>query len=137
LRQVDKVYAYITHGKRLLVFEHVGMPEAGWQVPGGTVEPGETLEAAVLREVWEETGLANVQIARFLGQRVRDMSDFGRDEEQRRHYFHLTVTEEPPERWRHLAEDQYIFEFSWADMPDGAPPLIADFGALLPALDIR
>lgn len=135
MRQVDKVYAYIMRGKRLLVFEHVGIPEAGWQVPGGTVEPGETSEAAVLREVWEETGLANVQIVRFLGEQMRDMSDFDRDETQRRRFFHLTVTEEPPERWRHLAEGRYIFEFTWAAMPDSAPPLIADLGALLPALD--
>jgi 8-oxo-dGTP diphosphatase len=33
-------------------------PQAGrWSVPGGHVEPGETPEAAVLRELLEETGL--------------------------------------------------------------------------------
>ncbi|MPY93870.1 MAG: NUDIX domain-containing protein [Acidimicrobiia bacterium] len=34
-------------------------PGAGlWSVPGGRVEPGETLAAAVVREVAEETGLS-------------------------------------------------------------------------------
>jgi len=36
-------------------------PQAGrWSVPGGHVEPGETPEAAVLRELGEETGLHGV-----------------------------------------------------------------------------
>ena len=134
MRLVEKVYAYITHGNRLLVFQHVGMPEAGWQVPGGTVEPGETLEAAMLREVWEETGLPKIALVRLLGERMREMRDFGRDEVQRRYFFQLRVPDEPPERWQHLAEGRFTFAFSWAALPDDVPQLIADLGALLPAL---
>ena len=40
----EKVYAYILRkddkGKQLLVFDHVNFPDAGTQVPGGTVEKG-------------------------------------------------------------------------------------------------
>jgi 8-oxo-dGTP pyrophosphatase MutT (NUDIX family) len=134
LRLVDKVYAYVTHDNRLLVFQHVGIPEAGWQVPGGTVEPGEAAEAAVLREIGEETGLSQVALVRPLGMQMREMQDFGRDEVPRRHFFHLRVMNVPPERWQHLAEGRYTFDFTWATLPDSVPPLIADLGALLPAL---
>lgn len=54
---VEKVVAYITkekHGvKQLLVFAHLDLPEAGIQVPAGTVDPGEEIPRAVLREVAE------------------------------------------------------------------------------------
>ena len=43
--------------RELLVFQHAGMPEASLQVPGGTVEQGETPIDAVAREVLEESGL--------------------------------------------------------------------------------
>ena len=36
-----KVFAYLTHGHRLLVFRHADFPEAGIQVPAGTVQPDE------------------------------------------------------------------------------------------------
>ncbi len=44
-----KVFAYITHGHHLLVFRHLYVPEAGIQVPAGTVEENERSEDAVLR----------------------------------------------------------------------------------------
>lgn len=57
------------HG-RLLVIRRGHPPNRGlWSVPGGRVERGETEEAAVIREVAEETGLA-VGVGALLG-RVR------------------------------------------------------------------
>ena len=45
-----KVFAYITNRQRLLLFRHVYAPEAGIQVPAGTLEVGESPEEGVLRQ---------------------------------------------------------------------------------------
>jgi ADP-ribose pyrophosphatase YjhB (NUDIX family) len=43
---------------RLLLIKRGHDPEAGrWSLPGGRIEPGETDEQALIREVHEETGL--------------------------------------------------------------------------------
>jgi 8-oxo-dGTP pyrophosphatase MutT (NUDIX family) len=37
-----------------------------WGIPSGHVEPGETVEEAIIREIWEETGL-RVKVTRLIG----------------------------------------------------------------------
>jgi 8-oxo-dGTP pyrophosphatase MutT (NUDIX family) len=37
-----------------------------WSMPGGAIDPGESVEQGVLREVWEETGL-HVRVVRLVG----------------------------------------------------------------------
>ncbi len=65
---IEKVTAFITQERNgvkvVLVFKH---PTAGVQIPAGSVEVGEDLETAVLRETYEETGLQQVKIEKYLG----------------------------------------------------------------------
>lgn len=44
----------------------VKSPRRGWEYPGGMVEPGETFQAALLREIKEEAGI-DVEITAFIG----------------------------------------------------------------------
>jgi 8-oxo-dGTP pyrophosphatase MutT (NUDIX family) len=69
--ELRKVTAFVTRGRgreaELLVFRH-GI--SGVQVPAGTVEQGESFEAAVVRETMEETGLTGDLLPTRLGQRT-------------------------------------------------------------------
>jgi len=136
--EIKKVVAYITSGRRLLVFEHTEFPEAGIQVPAGTVDPGEDPQTAVLREAYEETGLSNLKLVRALGKRTFK----GDGRTYVRHFFRLFYPGQPPERWRHMEEDPsndtnepIEFELYWASWPDGIPALPAEMDALLAAVD--
>lgn len=44
----------------------VNSPRRGWEYPGGMVEPGETFEDALLREIREESGI-EAEIVGFIG----------------------------------------------------------------------
>ena len=96
-----KVLAYITSGSRLLVFRHTQHPEAGIQVPAGKVEQGESLGEAVLREAREESGLQNLQICAYLGADELSVVLSGKPTQIQRHFYHLILDAETPERWIH------------------------------------
>lgn len=52
---------------RILVMERGTEPFKGcWVLPGGIVEPGETVENAAVREALEETGL-ELRVERLIG----------------------------------------------------------------------
>ena len=51
------VIMLITHGNNVLMGRSPGWPEGMYSLLAGFVEPGETIEAAVRREVYEEAGI--------------------------------------------------------------------------------
>ena len=66
-RTDQAIIAAITDGTRLLLGRQANWPARRWSVVAGFVEPGETLEQTIAREVMEETGVrVHTQTARYL-----------------------------------------------------------------------
>jgi 8-oxo-dGTP diphosphatase len=131
-----KAFAYITKGTKLLVFKQPDSPEAGIQVPAGTIEEDEAPEDGVMREAWEETALEGLKRCCFLGEQIREMSDYGKQEIHHRYFYHL-LCEDAPESWSHgeySPSDEpehnnkilrHRFDFYWLDLAE-MPELIAE-----------
>jgi putative (di)nucleoside polyphosphate hydrolase len=110
-----KVFCYIvrTNRKRpqLLVFN--SLDEAGWEVPKGAVEAGETLEEAALREIKEEAGLAAVAFVKRLG------VTYYRNEEQ--HFLLFEANQELPTTFFHTVtgagvDRGFRYDYRWLDV---------------------
>ena len=133
-----KVITYITNLERLLVFRHTQFPEAGIQVPAGTVERGEEIEAAAMREAGEETGLTDLLMEGHLGSDTIQATLSGKTATVTRHFFHLRLPGTAPQRWIHYEHNPsdgspapIEFEFFWVQFPGEVPPLSGDQGAFL------
>jgi len=139
MEAIAKVVIYMVDRGHLLVFVHPDAPEAGLQVPAGSVKPREQLLVAAQRELKEETGLQAANF-RLLGKVRYDMTTHGRNEIHERSFFITEPLEEQPlnRRWRHHEThdgigDPDVFELYWLalDTPGLASTLEAGQGALL------
>ena len=89
------------------------------RLPKGHIEPGEEPEATALREVCEETGLADLEIAADLGERIVEF-DYQGDHYRRteRYFLMRKISERTVARSKKDAAD---FHPVWAPMAQAAP----------------
>jgi 8-oxo-dGTP pyrophosphatase MutT (NUDIX family) len=121
VRRRLRVLAYVTRErdgvKELLVFDHRDDPTAGTQVPAGRVDPGETLEDCLARELDEEAGLR--------GSIVRELAPPVWPKRYENHAYELRVEGgETPDSWEHEVHGKgddagLVFVYRWVPVrPD-------------------
>jgi 8-oxo-dGTP diphosphatase len=115
-------------GSILMVRRGRGPAQGTWSVPGGRVEPGETLAEAVVRELAEETGLVGV-CESLIGWAERIGSDY--------HYvildFAVTImSDDDPVAGDDAAEARWVplFEVAELTLADGLAEFLHDHGIL-------
>lgn len=96
---------------QILVFRH---PLSGIQIVKGTVEENEGLEAAALRELFEESGIQKASIQHYLGLHI--------PKEVGPHWsvFLCEVHESLQDEWTHYCLDDggLTFQFFWHSMSE-------------------
>jgi 8-oxo-dGTP pyrophosphatase MutT (NUDIX family) len=136
-KRKKKVLAYIFRqtktGPELLIFAHRDYPEAGLQVPGGTLDEGEDPLTGVLREVKEEAGLENFTSVKLLGE--AEYVATKKKEIHLRRFFQLTYDETCETTFIHTVtagkEDEgLVFLYRWIKLLE-LPELAADQGSML------
>jgi len=120
----QRVLAYVTRERdgriELLVFDQQGDPEAGTQVPAGRIDPGETLEQGLLRELHEEAGLGRVRIVRELP----ILGDWVERSLYENHAFEVRIEEETLDSFEHVVHGDgddagLVFLYRWVGVDSG------------------
>jgi 8-oxo-dGTP pyrophosphatase MutT (NUDIX family) len=116
----NRVVVYVERDDGLLVFDHRHNPEAGTQVPAGGVEVGESIGAAAIREVREETGVPLDEIPVLLGTHEH-LDGLGRPALS--HFFRAAAPHGLPQAWEHVvsgdgADATLVFDCRFDPAPE-------------------
>lgn len=108
----EKVFIYLTRvhesASQLLVFE--SHDEPGFEVPKGSVEPGESLSKAVQRELLEEAGITTIRIHKQLGS--------SRWQNEQQHFYLVEGAADLPDCFEHTVtglgiDSGFRYHFQW------------------------
>ncbi len=126
---VTKVLAILIHPQKPLILVHEPDFEDYdcLRMPGGGVEPGESFEDAIERELFEECGLTDIEIVRKVGMIEYASQEDGN--ERQRHAYLLRSPKNLPDSWQHVGtgdgpDAEVVFTHFWVG--------VADFGRIEP-----
>ncbi|MFQ6327864.1 NUDIX hydrolase [Nocardia sp. CWNU-33] len=119
------VGAVVQHDGKVLLLQRPTDDFMGgiWELPSGKVDPGETLDQALIREVKEETGLDITGIRNYLGE-----FDYQSGSGKKNRQFNFTVDVVDPEPVELTEHDAY----TWTGLSE-EPPVTDAVKAVLAA----
>jgi len=105
-------YVENTHHELLVFFRR-----GSWDMPKGKIDPGETPEAAAVREVQEETGLQNVHLGAFLRHTWHTYEQKGKRILKKTWWYRMntTDTQVTPQKEEDIEEIRWVQPRIWLD----------------------
>jgi 8-oxo-dGTP diphosphatase len=120
------VGAIVQHDGKVLLLQRPEDDFMGgvWELPSGTVEPGESLDQALIREVKEETGLGVTAVGAYLGS-----FDYESGSGKKSRQFNFAVDVHSPEPVQLHEHDAYTWTALTEEPPvtDAVWQVLADF----------
>ncbi len=118
MKRMEVVCGILRKGDQVYVAKRMGKHADGvWEFPGGKIEDGETPEAAVIRELWEELHV-HAEVVQYVG----DTIDHQEGWEIHVQAFLCISKEEPTQLTAHSeghwidSDEVYAYSFQKADL---------------------
>ena len=123
---VEAAGGFVTNeaGEALFIFRR-----GQWDLPKGKIDPGESLQAAAMREVSEECGIGDLHIEKALPMTYHVYHEKGERILKPTHWFAMSTSDksEPqPETEENITEVRWVARKHWRELVKGSYPNIVE-----------
>ncbi len=113
LRVITVLFRRLSNGQRVFLLLHRCLHWSGWEFPKGEMEPNESAEEAVRREIFEETGFQQICILKKIDHSMTFFDKIRKKESEAFGFLVETLEEKPVSLGNNPVKEHDSFE--WAD----------------------